>query len=172
MENQILALIMYCLPAVVTGVIAYLFFKGYTHNENKRRDFILNEFAQKEGFLTRLQAYERLTLFLERISAHHLLKRVSPISKRPIDYKDLLIANVEQEFEHNQSQQIYVSFPCWKMLVAAKNGVLQTVIEIDEKKYKSADDLRPILLNKLTECKVTPEMALSFLKKEVSRYLK
>ena len=46
MENQILALIMYCLPAVVTGVIACLFFKGYTHNENKRRDFILNEFAQ------------------------------------------------------------------------------------------------------------------------------
>ena len=132
-----------------------LFFLSSTHSTNN----------------TQLQPLPLLK-FLERISAHHLLKRVSPISNRPIDYKDLLIANVEQEFEYNQSQQIYVSFPCWKMLVAAKNGVLQTVIEIDEKKYKSADDLRPILLNKLSECKVTPEMALSVLKKEVSRYLK
>ena len=65
MENQILALIMYCLPAVVTGVIAYLFFRAHTDNENQRRDFILKEVAQKEVFPTRLQAYERLTLFLK-----------------------------------------------------------------------------------------------------------
>ena len=56
----------------------------------------------------------------------------------------------------------------YKLMLETDEDSEMNVIEIDEKNYKSADDLRPILLNKLSECKVTPEMALSFLKKEVS----
>ena len=37
METEFYSLIMYCIPALITGAIAYLFFKEYTNNENKRR---------------------------------------------------------------------------------------------------------------------------------------
>ena len=120
MGEQILGLMVYCIPALVTGVIAFLFFREHTDNENNRRNFILKESIQKESLPIRLQAYERLTLFLERISPQNLLKRVSPISQEVEDYKSLIIQTVEQEYEHNLSQQIYVSDPCWRIVSAQK----------------------------------------------------
>ena len=48
MGEQILGLMVYCIPALVTGVIAFLFFREHTDNENNRRNFILKESIQKE----------------------------------------------------------------------------------------------------------------------------
>lgn len=172
MEEQFLGLLIYCIPALVTGAIAFLFFREHTRNENKRRNFILMKSLQKEVLPLRLQAYERLTLFLERITPHQLLKRVIPISNKPNSYKDLLISNIEQEYEHNISQQIYVSDPCWRMLSAAKNSSLQIIMNFNDDNADTAEAIRPLLLTALSECKVTTEIALKFLKEEASILLK
>lgn len=172
MGEQILGLMVYCIPALVTGVIAFLFFREHTDNENNRRNFILKESIQKESLPIRLQAYERLTLFLERISPQNLLKRVSPISQEVEDYKSLLIQTVEQEYEHNLSQQIYVSDPCWRIVSAAKNSTIQTIVSFKNKDVSTANDIRPLLLDILLDNEVTAEMALNFLNEEVSILLK
>lgn len=172
MGEQILGLMVYCIPAIVTGVIAFLFFREHTDNENNRRNFILKESIQKESLPIRLQAYERLTLFLERISPQNLLKRVSPISQEVEDYKSLLIQTVEQEYEHNLSQQIYVSDPCWRIVSAAKNSTIQTIVSFKNKDVSTANDIRPLLLDILLNNEVTAEMALNFLNEEVSILLK
>lgn len=172
MGEQILGLMVYCIPALVTGVIAFLFFREHTDNENNRRNFILKESIQKESLPIRLQAYERLTLFLERISPQNLLKRVSPISQEVEDYKSLLIQTVEQEYEHNLSQQIYVSDPCWRIVSAAKNSTIQTIVSFKNNDVSTANDIRPLLLDILLNNEVTAEMALNFLNEEVSILLK
>jgi len=172
MGEQILGLMVYCIPALVTGVIAFLFFREHTDNENNRRNFILKESIQKESLPIRLQAYERLTLFLERISPQNLLKRVSPISQEVENYKSLLIQTVEQEYEHNLSQQIYVSDPCWRIVSAAKNSTIQTIVSFKNKDVSTANDIRPLLLDILLNNEVTAEMALNFLNEEVSILLK
>ena len=172
MGEQILGLMVYCIPALVTGVIAFLFFREHTDNENNRRNFILKESIQKESLPIRLQAYERLTLFLERISPQNLLKRVSPISQEVEDYKSLIIQTVEQEYEHNLSQQIYVSDPCWRIVSAAKNSTIQTIVSFKNKDVTSANNIRPLLLDILINNEVTAEMALNFLNEEVSILLK
>ena len=172
MGEQILGLMVYCIPALVTGVIAFLFFREHTDNENNRRNFILKESIQKESLPIRLQAYERLTLFLERISPQNLLKRVSPISQEVEDYKSLLTQTVEQEYEHNLSQQIYVSDPCWRTISAAKNSTIQTIVSFKNKDVSTANDIRPLLLDILLNNEVTAEMALNFLNEEVSILLK
>ena len=172
MGEQILGLMVYCIPALVTGVIALLFFRVHTDNENNRRNFILKESIRKESLPIRLQAYERLTLFLERISPQNLLKRVSPISQEVEDYKSLLIQTVEQEYEHNLSQQIYVSDPCWRIVSAAKNSTIQTIVSFKNKDVSTANDIRPLLLDILLNNEVTAETALNFLNEEVSILLK
>ena len=172
MGEQILGLMVYCIPALVTGVIAFLFFREHTDNENNRRNFILKESIQKESLPIRLQAYERLTLFLERISPQNLLKRVSPISQEVEDYKSLLIQTVEQEYEHNLSQQIYVSDPCWRIVSAAKNSTIQTIVSFKNKDVSTANDIRPLLLDILLNNEVTTEIALNFLNEEVTILLK
>ena len=172
MGEQILGLMVYCIPALVTGVIAFLFFREHTDNENNRRNFILKESIQKESLPIRLQAYERLTLFLERISPQNLLKRVSPISQEVENYQSLLIQTVEQEYDHNLSQQIYVSDPCWRIVSAAKNSTIQTIVSFKNKDVSTANDIRPLLLDILLNNEVTAEMALNFLNEEVSILLK
>ena len=113
-----------------------------------------------------------MTLFLERISPQNLLKRVSPISQEVEDYKSLIIQTVEQEYEHNLSQQIYVSEPCWRIVSAAKNSTIQTIVSFKNKDVTSANNIRPLLLDILLNNEVTAEMALNFLNEEVSILLK
>ena len=96
--TSIIELLFYTLPAVVTGLIAAYFFKTHVDNENKRRNFLLRKETNKQALPLRLQAFERLTLFLERISLNKLLIRIKPTGKDPEKYSHKLIGIVEQEF--------------------------------------------------------------------------
>ncbi|HET8803856.1 MAG TPA: hypothetical protein VFM72_04705, partial [Aequorivita sp.] len=120
--TQIISYVAYLLPAIVVGVIAYFFFKGHTANEEGRRRYLVQKEAQKQMLPLRLQAYERIVLFLERIDPNKLLVRVKPFSDSKDDYENLLVKNIEQEFEHNLTQQIYVTPECWNLVNAAKNA--------------------------------------------------
>ena len=119
--TKIIELLSYTLPAIITGVVAYYFFNLHTKNEEGRRRYLLNKDTQKDALPLRLQAFERMTLFLERINPGKLLIRLSPNSENKNDYENLLISNIEQEFEHNLTQQIYMSDECWTIIVTAKN---------------------------------------------------
>ena len=72
----------------------------------------------------KLQAYERLLLFCERINPVKMLVRIQPISDNTNAYLQLLIANIEQEFEHNLVQQIYISDDTWTAIIATKRAII------------------------------------------------
>ena len=125
--DKILELLAYTLPSVVTGLVAMYFFKTHAQNEDKRRNFLLRKEGQGKVLPLRLQAFERLTLFLERISPSKLLIRVKPTGKDPLKYADKLIGVIEQEFEHNLAQQIYVSETAWKAVVTSKSLMIKII---------------------------------------------
>ncbi|APY09505.1 hypothetical protein BWZ20_14865 [Winogradskyella sp. J14-2] len=168
MEQQLLNLLMYTIPALVTGAIAFLFFREHVDNDNNRRNFLMKKDIQKESFPLRLQAYERMALFLERIKPQKLLPRVSPTSSNKEDYENLLVATIEQEFEHNLTQQIYVSDQCWSIILAAKNATIQLIRKANmNEKTDSADKLREVILTELMDKSAPSNAALSFIKEEV-----
>lgn len=172
MEDKIFDLLMYCIPAIITGGIAYFFFRDHMSNEDKRRRYLLHKDAQKEALPLRLQAYERLTLFLERITPSKLLIRVSPNSSDKTAYERLLIMSIEQEFDHNLSQQIYMSDQCWSAVIVSKNKIIQLIQKANlSEKTDSADKLREVILRELIEQASPTDAALSFIKKEVSDFL-
>ena len=84
-SERIIDLILYAIPALITGIIAYYFFKEHTKNEDGRRRFLLHKDIQVNALPLRLQAYERMTLFLERISPNNILVRVVPKSSNKED---------------------------------------------------------------------------------------
>src|SRR5882757_3859067 len=104
--DKILELLFYTLPAIITGGVAYYFFQMFMQNEDRKRRFVLVRDNRKETLPLKLQAYERMTLFLERIDPSKLLIRVTPISEEKNDYVNYVIAQIEQEYEHNLTQQI------------------------------------------------------------------
>ena len=125
MEEKLLEILAYTLPSVITGGVAYYFFAKHIAHEEGNKRFYLHKEHKKMSFPACLQAYERMVLFLERINPNKLLTRVLPTSEDHIDYLNLLINSVQQEFEHNLSQQIYMSNKSWDMIIAAKNATLQ-----------------------------------------------
>ena len=167
--SQIIAYFAYLLPAIVVGIVAYYFFKGHIQNEEGRRRFLVQKEAQKQVLPLRLQAYERITLFLERIDPKKLLLRVKPFSDAVQQYENLLIQNIDNEFEHNIAQQIYVSEDCWNTVTAAKNATAQLIRKTAmNEKVDTADKLREMLLNHFMG-EVTPsQKALAYVKQEVN----
>ena len=172
MAQQLAYLLMFIRPAVRTGAIAFLFFREHDEKETQRRNFLLHKDIQKETLPLRLQAYERLTLFLERISPSKLLLRVNPISSNKEDYESLLIQSIEQEFEHNLAQQIYVSDECWNVINASKNATIQLIRKSTlSSKTDSADKLRETILGEMMETRPPSHAGLSYIKEEVSNLL-
>jgi hypothetical protein len=170
METQrIIDLLLFAIPSLITGVIAYYFFKEHTKNEDGRRRFLLKKDMQVNAMPLRLQAYERIALLLERLSPSKLLIRVQPMSSNKEDYINLLIQNIEQEFEHNLSQQIYVSQKCWSIITTAKNATIQLIRKAGlSEKTDTANKLREIILTEMMERHSPSDAALSFIKEEVS----
>lgn len=170
--DRIIDLFLFAIPSLITGLIAYYFFKEHTKNEDGRRRFLLKKELQVNALPTRLQAYERMALFLERITPSKLLIRVAPIDSNKETYEALLIQNIEQEFEHNLTQQIYISDKCWNIINAAKNATIQLIRKASLlEKTDSANKLREVILTEMMERRSPSDAALSFLKEEVSEIL-
>jgi len=170
--SKILELLAYTLPALITGGVAYYFFDLHTKNEEGRRRYLLNKEAQKDALPLRLQAFERMVLFLERINPTKLLIRLTPFSSDKNDYENYVIAQIEQEFEHNLTQQIYMSDECWTIILTAKNATIQMIRKANmSERVDSADKLREVILSDLMDKQTPSNAALGFLKNEVKEFL-
>lgn len=168
-SERIIDLLLFAIPSLITGLIAYYFFKEHTKNEDGRRRYLLHKDMQVNAMPLRLQAYERMAIFLERITPSKLLIRVVPTSSNKEDYENLLIVSIEQEFEHNLSQQIYVSDDCWNIINAAKNATIQLIRKASLLvKTDTANKLREVVLTEMMEKRAPSDAALSFIKQEVS----
>ena len=104
----------------------------------------------------------------KRQDPNKLLLRVKPFSDELEKYESLLIQNIDSEYEHNLSQQIYVSNECWNVISAAKNATIQVLRQsTTNEKVTNSDQLRSFLLNYFID-EVTPShKALLYTKKEV-----
>lgn len=167
---KIVEILAYTIPSLITGGVAYFLFEMYFRDQQNTRKWLLQKKIKKEILPIRLQAYERITLLMERINPSHLLVRISPISDDKNEYANYLVAQIEQEFEHNLSQQIYISSECWSIIIAAKNATNQLIrLSAKNETVNNADELRSSILSDLMGKQSATNAALSFIKEEVSQ---
>ncbi|MDG1015156.1 MAG: hypothetical protein P8O09_08070 [Flavobacteriaceae bacterium] len=157
--------------AFLALIIIYKLLKDYLRHQNNNKFLSGNDSIKSDVLKIKLQAYERLALFLERISLTNLLTRVHPISSKKEDYQYLLTQTIEQEFEHNISQQIYVSEECWHFILTAKNSNIQYIRNCDiSNTTLTADNFRELVLTRTIKETSSTSIALSFLKNEVNKF--
>ncbi|RZJ68242.1 MAG: hypothetical protein EOO50_02145 [Flavobacterium sp.] len=170
--DKIIELLFFCLPAAITGGVAYYFFQTFAKNEDNKRRFMLLRQNRKDSLPLKLQAYERMTLFLERIDPAKLLIRVAPISEKKEDYANYIIAQIEQEFEHNLTQQIYVSDECWGIIQTAKNATIQTLRKAAASEdISDADNFREKVLTLSFDNPSPSSAALAYIRNEVKELI-
>lgn len=165
----IIEIVAYTIPSLITGGVAYFLFQSHFKDQQNTRRWLLQKDNQKIALPLRLQAYERMTLFMERINPSQLIVRINPVSTDKNDYSNYVIAHIEQEFEHNIAQQIYVSDKCWAVILTAKNAIIQLIrTAAKNEKVSNADELRTFIISELLEKNSPSNTALSFIKNEVA----
>lgn len=75
----------------------------------------------------RLQAYERMALFLERISPDSLVLRCWKPGMDLRLLQGVMTKNIRDEWEHNLSQQVYLSPELWARIREAKDEMVNLV---------------------------------------------
>jgi len=173
MENtKIIELLSYTIPSFVTGAVAYYFFLAHTKNEERKLRLSLLRENQKQSLPIRLQAYERMALFLERINPSKLVLRITSVNNDNIAYSQSLINTIEQEFEHNLSQQIYISEKCWSIIMSAKNATILIIQKTaEEESVTTAQDLREAIIKRILNSSAPSTTALAFIKDEVRNFI-
>ncbi|MFC5683542.1 DUF7935 family protein [Flavobacterium sp. MAHUQ-51] len=167
--TKIIEILAYTIPSLITGGVAYFLFQSHFKDQQKTRLWLIQRDNQKIALPLRLQAYERMTLFMERIHPSQLMVRINPISTNKNDYENYIIAHIEQEFEHNIAQQIYISDKCWTVILTAKNATVQMIRNAAKnEKVTNADELRTFVISELLEKTSPSTTALSFIKNEVA----
>ncbi len=169
-STRIIELVSYTLPTLIMGFVLYHFIELYSVNEKSKRNNLLQKQSKSDILFFRLQAYERMTLFLERINPSQLLVRISPISDDKNDYANFVIAQIEQEYEHNLAQQIYISDECWSTITTTKNATIQLILlATKNEKISDANQLRETVLKELTEKQSPSGIGLIFIRNEVQQ---
>lgn len=166
--ERFIELLSYTIPSAITGLVAYYFFVNHTKNEERKMKLSLLKANQKQALPIRLQAYERMTLFLERINPSKLIIRVASVNNDKNAYANSIINAIDQEFEHNLSQQIYISDQCWNVISASKNTTIQIIKKLAAlETIANAQELREEIL-KASISNTSPSItALAFIKDEV-----
>lgn len=158
------------LPA---GAVLYAMFLVVRMFIRKEYDQRLIEMKTKSTEIVlpiRLQAYERICLFLERITPKNLISRLNQGDLTAIELQHVILHEIREEFGHNLSQQVYMSGDSWSMV---KNAMEEVIMLINESAAELEDGGRGIdLARKVFEKEVqrqqfSTESALNFIKAEI-----
>ena len=127
MTDTILEIVKYVLPSIIVFLTAFFVLKSFFNNEMKKLEQQLRSESRKDTLPLRLQAYERLSVLLERISPVNLVPRTVQPGMNAMMLKNALVQSIRMEFEHNISQQIYVSTSVWRTVALVKDEVIKDI---------------------------------------------
>lgn len=170
----ILGILQATIPALIVFLTVYYLFKEFLKNQRQMFLFQDRKDARSEVLPLRMQAYERLALFCERIKVQSMLLRLEGNAIAAEDLRLAILITVQQEFEHNVAQQVYVSKELWKVIEMARNNTVALINTTFESLPEGASpsDFRYALFNNLEKMGEQPmDTALLAIKKEISAIL-
>lgn len=128
--TSLLELLKYTVPAIVVLLTSYLVVNKFLVSDTQRKQIALLRETQDVSYRLRLQAYERLTLFLERIHPRNLTARVYATGMTAPEFASAMNITIQTEWEHNISQQIYVSRQVWETIRGVKEQELNMINQL------------------------------------------
>ncbi len=169
-----LRLLGFTIPAIVVFVVTYLTLRKFLEEDYKKKLLELRIESRAELTPLKLQAYERLTILMERLKPDALIMRLSDPAMNAIEFKSLLERTVKEEFAHNVAQQIYVSNQAWSIITRVIENLLTEINNAykDMNENSTALDLGKAILSDLIKRNdQSNKEAIDFLKKEIELVL-
>ncbi len=163
-------IIKFTLPALIVFLTAFYSIRLLLKKdqENQRVNIIL----QNQKIITplRLQAYERIMLFLERINPNSVIMRLQTPNMTVQQLQKEMLMIIRTEYEHNLSQQVYLSIDAWEEVKIAKEKTIRMINTLAEE-LKSDDNalrLSQLIFEELIESEQSPtQAAINKIKEEI-----
>lgn len=156
-------------PALLVFLSSYFLLRNFLKAESNKRKLNYRLANQKVVTPLKIQAYERLTLLLERINLNNLVLRTqrSGLTCRALQVE--LVKTIRAEFDHNLVQQIYLSNKTWDAIKTAKEETIKAIniaaTRVDEN--SESMELVNVIFEILSRLEKAPtEVALQILKEE------
>jgi len=157
------------LPALAVFVVTFFILKQFFDNEYQKKLLDNRRSYASEIIPLKMQAYERMILFMERINPSSLLVRLTAPGMTAAQLKNELTSSINEEYNHNIAQQLYLSPQAWKLIRIVKEQLLGIInhcyAELDPN-ASGIDLSRAILDTMIRNEEVPTDKAIEFLKKE------
>lgn len=167
--GKLLDIILYIIPAAGVVAVVYILLKQYFDHQQRAQEQDWKSKRDQNYLPMQVQAYERLILYLERIHPERLVFRINKPNMSAKFLQAEIFKIVREEFDHNLTQQLYVSTPAWNMVKQAKDETLSIMKVAAEKVDKDADSLHfsGAILETVGQLKKLPtDIAIDALKAE------
>jgi hypothetical protein len=173
--NTALDLLYFTIPTLISLVIVYLIVSKFNNKETAAKRLELLQSNHDTAFRMRLQAYERLAMLVERTHPRQLIPRVYTSGMTVQELQQALVITINAEFEHNLSQQIYVTAGTWQLIRIFKEQEINIIKHIAStlNPAESASVLHQQIVNYLitTESETPAETAMQAIQAEAKSLL-
>ncbi len=133
------------IPAAAVLYAMYLVVKSFLDKELEKKRLEVRGKSIETVLPNRLHAYERICLFLERISPNNLVVRLNNGEYTAREFQQLMLNEIREEYNHNVSQQVYMSDEAWELVKTAKEDL---IVSINESAYGLPENATGLDLSK------------------------
>jgi hypothetical protein len=149
--------------------VVYLFLKKQGEKELIYLQGELKKQRQEYFLPTRLEAYQRAILLMERIHPNSLVMRLHNPGLPARALQMEFIKSIREEYDHNVAQQLFISPEGWQMIKNSKEDIIKLINAVGEQMSPTSTglDLSSKIFEMLAQLKQLPsEVTVEFLKKE------
>ncbi len=174
LNNYLFNIISSTISGLLIVLAAFYIAKPYLERFEKQQLIGLKQAFNKETLALRLQAYERLVLFIDRTNPVNLLLRLNNQNYAAGELHYLALAEIKREFQHNITQQLYVSTASWEIIKRVKNDTISLINNALRALPAEANgtDFSRLILEQISRMESSPyEVAAALIVEEVSQLL-
>lgn len=116
---------------LISGILVLIAFQLFRRKEEKQllteAQYKLKKAVRQQVLPLRLSAYERCILFVERINPQSLIPRSDALNKTVRQFHFQLVQEIRAEFDHNLTQQLYISENAWAEILSLRESVITLI---------------------------------------------
>src|ERR1700744_4989860 len=168
--NIILDIVKYTVAGIGVVWIAFYLIKPHLDKSEQIQLLEFKKSVANQTLPLRLQAYERIILFIERINPANMIIRLNAPEYTAADLHSILITEIRHEYEHNVTQQVYVSSRAWSVVRRVKDDTVNIIATAYKSlpENASALDLGKTILLQLNQAEDSPyDIGADLVRKEV-----
>jgi hypothetical protein len=166
----LLDIVKYTVSGLGVVWIAFYLIKPYFDRSEQIQLLEFKKSVSNQTLPLRLQAYERLVLFIERANPANMLIRLNAGEYSAAELNSIIISEIRNEYQHNVTQQIYVSSRAWAVIKRVREDTLNTVTKAFKSLPPDASglDLGKTILVQLSQVEDNPyEIGIELIRKDL-----